>query len=320
MMEWLASYAHQVVSYLPAAQRDDTYAEIYDSLCEEYADWRQANPGGKENEFLDETKGHPMRYATQLASEDSAYLVGPRFYFSFLAALKGAATVVVIIFVVIGIVNALTSGQVASALLNTLWALPQALLWMGAAVLGVFVALEKSGETASWLDGWQSSDLVPADDHQTISRGETVLELVVASFALLWVLGLVEFPGMIRHDGVWANAWTINLPTLYWWILGASLVFDIVFALRRLRRAFWTSRLRLVKIINDITWIALLAYAAVQPELLSVEHVSASEFLPLVENAVKGTLLVVIAIIVWDAFVHVGRWRQQARSANRPAE
>lgn len=306
-MELLSSYAHQVVSYLPPAQRDDTYAEVYDSLCEEFADWRENSASGDQEDFLNETKEHPMRYATRLAAEETAYLIGPRFYFSFLAALKTALTVVAVFFVVVAVVNALASGQVFAAVVNTLVALPEAMLWVGAAVLGVFVALEKSGENASWLEHWQASDLLAVDEHQTISRGETVFELVVASFVLLWVLGRFELPGMIRHDGVWAEALTVNLPLMYWWVLGLVLVFDIVFALHLLRRTLWTTRLRLVKIGNNLVWIALLAYAVVQPALLTVEHPSAGEFMPLVHNAARGFLMVTMALTAWDLLSHVRR-------------
>ena len=108
MMELLKAYARQVVSYHPAKQRDELFAEIYDSLCEEYSDRRAAEPDLSEAGFLNRFKSHPMRYATELASDGTAYLVGPQFYFSFLSALKIAAAMVVVFHVVIAAVGVFT--------------------------------------------------------------------------------------------------------------------------------------------------------------------------------------------------------------------
>ena len=75
-MDVLKTYAHQVVSNHPVKDRDDMFAELYDSLCEEFADWQTEHPEGSEADFLSETKPHPLRYATQLAGAASAVLVG----------------------------------------------------------------------------------------------------------------------------------------------------------------------------------------------------------------------------------------------------
>ena len=146
MMDMLKAYAHEVVSYHPSAQRDDLFAEIYDELCESYSDAKSESPSLSEAEFLDRTKEHPMRFATRLAAADSAYLVGPQFYFSFLQALRIALSLVFVFHVVVGAVTALAGGNVWSSFWRSMASVPESLLWVGACVLGVFVALEKSGE------------------------------------------------------------------------------------------------------------------------------------------------------------------------------
>ena len=90
-MELLKSYAHQVASYHPAKDRDELFAEVYDELCEEFADWSASHPGGDEVAFLNANRQHPMRHATHLAGEHQNYLIGPQFYYSFIEALKAAA-------------------------------------------------------------------------------------------------------------------------------------------------------------------------------------------------------------------------------------
>jgi hypothetical protein len=312
-MDVLKAYAHQVVSYHPAKARDDLFAEIYDELCEEFSDWKAAHPGGDEAAFIDAEKQHPMRFATRLAAEGSAYLVGPQFYFSFISALKIGATITSMVFLVLGVISAIASGDYPWSFLRVLSGIPQALLWVGACILGVFIALEKSGERANWLDDWSASDLKPLDSHQQISRGETLFDLGISILALLWVLDIVNLPATIRVDGSWSGDWVLQLPGWFWIAAGALLVFDIAYSLLRLTRNLWTAPLRLASVVTNVLWISLLGYAIAQPQLVAIagdmpEQVT--NLLPIVDRAVSGVLLVICAIVAWDTVTHVWRLRR----------
>ena len=123
-MDVLKSYAHQVVSYHPEKARDDLYAEVYDELCEEFRDWQEMNPGKSEADFLDANREHPMKYATRLAAEDSAYLIGPQFYFSFLSTLKIGAALTGGFYLILATVYASISGQYLGSFIRVLSGLP----------------------------------------------------------------------------------------------------------------------------------------------------------------------------------------------------
>jgi len=320
MMDMLKAYAHQVVSYHPAAQRDEEFAEIYDSLCEEYADQKSENPDLGEQAFLNACKPHPMKYATQLAADDSAYLVGPQFYFSFLSSLKIALSIVVVFHIVIAVVTALASGHLWASFWNAVSAIPESMLWVGAAVLGVFVALEKSGEKATWLDKWDASELRGIEDHQLISRGEIAFELVFSSFALLWILDIVQLPVMVRHDGAWIRDWAVSLPDWVWPLAGLLLVIDIVFSVYRLTRTLWTRNMRLITVVTQVLWIALLAFVASQSGFLSTQNEEAAQLLPIFENVIRGSLMVAIIIIAWDTLGHVRRLLRSGGFAEQVGE
>lgn len=312
-MDVLKSYAHQVVSYHPEKARDDLFAEIYDELCEEFADWQEQNPGRSETDFLDANREHPMKFATRLAAEDSAYLVGPQFYFSFLSALKIGATLVAGFYLFLATLNALAAGLDLGAFLRVLASIPITLLWVSAAILGVFIALEKSGERASWLDDWSAADLKPVEEHKQISRGETLFDLGVAVLALLWLVDIIHIPVIIDAEGRLFDDGLINLPDWFWIAAGVLLVFDIVYALFRLTRSLWTRQLRLASIASNVLWFALLGFAITQPELLSlpVEPTEAQQdFLLIINRVIKGSLAVVCAILVWDTVTHLWRLRR----------
>ncbi|MFC1688622.1 hypothetical protein ACFL07_03055 [Pseudomonadota bacterium] len=312
-MNVLKSYAHQVVSYHPEKARDDLFAEIYDELCEEFKDWQEMNPGKSEADFLDETKEHPMKYATRLAAEGSAYLIGPQLYFSFISALKIGATLTGLFYLAMAAIYASASGLHLGTFIRVLSGFPLSLLWVSAAILGVFVALEKSGERASWLDKWSAADLEDIDDNKPMSRGNTLFDLGIAVLALLWLVDIIQVPAFIDLANDSVSYWLIDLPDWFWIAVGIMLVFDIAHALFRLTRNFWSPRLRLTTIASNLVWIALLGFAIVQPELLDIQGEPANlsqDLLQMAEKAIRGVLGFVCALLAWDTVIHVWRlWR-----------
>jgi len=311
-MDVLKSYAHQVVSYHPEKARDDLFAEIYDELCEEFKDWQEMNPGKSEANFLDANREHPMKYATRLAAEDSAYLVGPQFYFSFLSALKIGAAITAGFYLVLATIYASISGFSIGTFLRVLSGIPLTLLWVSASILGVFVALERSGERASWLDKWSAADLEPIDDNKQMSRGHTLFDLGIAVVALLWLVDIIQIPAIIDLDAGTTSYWLTDLPDWFWTAAGVMLVFDIAHALFRLTRNFWSPRLRLTTIASNLIWIGLLGFAIVQPDLLSIQAEPANlsqDVLQISNKAIRGSLGVVCAILAWDTVTHI--WRMK---------
>jgi len=312
-MDLLKSYAHQVVSYHPEKARDDLFAEIYDELCEEFKDWQEMNPGKSEVNFLDANREHPMKYATRLAAEDSAYLVGPQFYFSFLSALKIGATLTGGFYLALAAIYASVSGLHLGTFLRVLSGFPLTLLWVSAAILGVFVALEKSGERASWLDKWSAADLGQIDDHKPMSRGNTLIDLGIAVLALLWLVDIIQVPAFIDLDGNSISYWLIDLPDWFWIAVGVMLVFDIAYALFRLTRNFWSPRLRLTTIASTLLWIAVLGFAIVQPDFISIQGEPANlpqDVLQIAKKAIRGVLGFVCALLAWDTLIHIWRMRR----------
>lgn len=309
-MDLLKTYAHKVVSYLPAKQRDETFAEIYDELCEEYGDRLLQEPNLSQAEFLNATKMHPAKFATQLAESNSGYLIGPRFYFSFLSALRIAGSIVVVTYLILGIVAAMISGHYWSAIWGTLSDIPGTLLWVFAVILGIFVALERSGESATWLDNWDAGKMRPEDSHQQISQGNALFDLGISTVALLWIFEVVPFPGAVRHDGVWITDWLLGVPDWFWVALVIMFVFDIAFCLVRLSRTLWTTKLRLTTIVTNIIWIVLAGFAVAQPGLLTSASDAVPDLVPMLNNAVRGGLIVICLIIGWDTVSHLLQLRR----------
>jgi hypothetical protein len=311
-MDVLKSYAHQVASYHPQKARDELFAEIYDDLCEEYADWRRNRANGTPVEFLDERREHPMRQAARLAGEGQNYLVGPQFYYPFIAALKMAATLTAALYLGLAILSALGSGNWWRSFLQMLLAWPHTLMWVCLAILGVFVALERSGERAAWLDRWKASDLPPLDSHQQVSRVEALFDIGIDVVGLLWITRVIELPTLFWHAGEPVVAWQLNLPVAVLVVAGCLFALDIVFSLWRLRRGFWTRRLRWTCIAGNAAWLAVLGWVLTYRPLLSLVSTADGDLeglSRLVNNALSGIVVVVMVVLAWDAVVHLWRLR-----------
>jgi len=111
-----------------------------------------------------------------------------------------------------------------------------------------------------------------------MSRGATLFDLGIALLALLWLVDIIHVPAVIDLDGNLMSDWLINLPDGFWIAAGVLLVFDIA-----------------------------------QPDLLSIQGEPTAvqqDFLQITNRAVKGSLAVVCAILVWDTLTHIWRLRR----------
>ncbi len=313
-MDLLKAYVYQVVSYHPEASREDMFAEIYDEIIEDYADKRLANPNLSEAEFLDTNKVHPMKYATQLAAESSAYLIGPQLYYSFISALKIGAVITIIVHVAMAAFSAMQSENVWGRFFSVFFSFQEALLWVGASIFGVFIILEKSGEKASWLDNWKASDLSLVDSCKKISRGETLFDFCISTIALLWIFKVIKIPIVVDANNAGIYDWVVQLPDWFWMLVVAMLIFDLCFCIVRLYRHLWTYRLRLITIVTNSIWIIILGYVAAQTLIIGAPAYEANAGVDLIKAiniGLKSILLVAILIIGWDTISHIRHIRKE---------
>lgn len=298
-MDLIKAYANKVASYLPAKQRASMRDEIYADLADEFDDY-SATP----EDFLAD-KPHPMKYAAALAEPNQAYLIGPQFYFSYVETLKGAAAIVSIIFIGLGLLEVGTSGELIAPLLSASFSLLQALIWTTAAITGIFIALERSGERASWLDNWQTDSLTHWQSAQTISRTTIAFELGMSLILLAWLMGLFQFPTFIWHEGQRIEDWQLLINDGLRWAFIALLIVDVVQALWQLFEPVWSSAKRWVRIGFNGLWILALLFAWAQPDKIQLmisplpDNLASLE--ALFNQLLNWGLLGAAALVLWDS-------------------
>lgn len=298
-MDLIQAYANKVSSYLPAKQRASTRDEIYADLADEFDD-ANATP----EDFLAD-KPHPMKYAAALAEPNQAYLIGPQFYFSYVETLKGAAAIVSIIFIGLGLLEVGTSGLLITPLIGAALGLLQALVWTTAAITGVFIALERSGERASWLDNWQTSSLKQWLSNHTISRTTIAFELGMSLILLAWLMGIFQFPTFVWHDGQRIDDWQLMISNSLRWAFIALLVVDVTQAIWQFSEPVWSLAKRWLRIGFNALWILALLFAWAQPDKIQLVMTDMPENLvslqALFNQLLNWGLLGAAALMVWDS-------------------
>lgn len=303
-MDLIRAYADKVAGYLPRKMRQETADELYDSLCEQFADSEQPDTEAAVIDFIQQ-QPHPIRMATRLGQNESLYLIGPGFYLSFIEGIKIAALVAAVIHVAVFALSVWAGEGLLQAFVQALMGYPGTLLNAVVIIGLVFVVLERSGGRADWLDKWNPRDLKAHAGYARISKPETLFELNISAIVLLWITGAIELPGIIRIDGTWLAELITNVPD---WLIAALvvlLVSDIVMAVAKLARGVWLPSLRALNLVSDVLWIGVLVVilqidplitAASVPEGLRVEDILVG-----VNTGFDIGLIIAIVITGWDA-------------------
>ena len=313
-MELIRAYSDKVAGYLPNSIRQDTADELYDSLCEQYEESQDEYPD--EAKFL-QSRPHPIKMATRLSESESLYLIGPAFYLSFIEAIKLAAIVVGAIHVGLFALAVWSSGTVMQAFLQTAAKFPSAYLNVLLIIGLFFVVIEKAGERADWLDKWNVKDLQKEVGKEKISRFETLFELNVSAISFMWLLGIIQLPPAVIHDGVWLTNLTAQIPELLVTMIVGVLAVDILVSVYKLIRGVWSKRQRVTAIALDALWIGFLLVLIDIDPLVTQEALSSAppvdNVLQVINNAIDVSLGVAVLIVGWDAISHLQRLLKNAK-------
>lgn len=291
-MDLIKAYAHQVAGYLPAKEREEVTLEVYDELNADYETQTQQNPELTVESFLN-SKSHPMKLATQLSDEKHTHLIGPMFYFSFIETLKLVLGLIIIFHYALAALISLTTGDWIKVFIQTTFQLPGTLLMVTAIVMGIFIAIERSGGAADWLNDWNVKKLKPVTDLNRASRLGAATQFATSCFFILLISGLL--PGLADTLTPELNVIDLQLPLAFVTVLLTLLVIDAILAAIRFVQDYWSRRQRIATIAVNILWIVTMAV------LWQLKPWYANDLPMFVLNIMTGIPLVIIAFALWDS-------------------
>lgn len=296
-MDYIALYCQQVGECLPKAEREATLADLYEELQSQFEE-----EGGDEQAFI-ARQPEPLERARSYCDADALTLIGPRYYLSFMQALKVITSILVVLHLVLAGVAIINGENPIGAGIRQAFTFAGNWLLTSAVVIWIVASLEKHDKPIDWLMS-SFSRSSPSRPGIQIDRGDAFFDLIMSILVLLAVTGGLQLPLLIAEDGTWLTGWEYNLPAIFWMGLIPLLLCDIALAAAKLWFRYWNLTLQIIGLTLNLVWIAVLAYVAEREPLLLLTDANlvSEQILAGVNTALPYVFYSVIAVLIWDCY------------------
>ena len=317
-MNLIDIYIQEVTRRLPKKSRDDIALElrstIEDMLPENYAE--------KEVKEVLKNLGNPASLASEY-SDRPMYLIGPRYFDTYMTLLKIVLPIVAILaFLVIIMENINTySGEedIVNGIINVIILILGHVIWgmISAAmetffwITLVFAILErkdssrsKSPLTPSWTE-WTPDDLksIPLiTKEKKISTGDIFGSLLwIAIFISVYfnaghLLGVYEkVQGKIELITLTFNQEVLHS---YWLIVIVALIIEIAFVFYKLILRQWTSKLAIMNTVRNIVSTLVFIIVISNDQLINEKYYKYLEELMQLQFELKYSFIIIL-IVLW---------------------
>lgn len=300
-MDLIERYLQAVKGYLPADQQDDIAAELKDGLLSQVED-REAGLGRKmtadELTALIKQSGHPMLVASRYLPQQ--YLISPGMYPFWWASMRIMLLVVGLVYVLLAGISMFTNAWPIQSLIHSLIHATngffETALFYAAVVTLVFWLFERNQVRFGFLDCWNPAKLAAVQPRQTISRVESLFEIVAGVLFVLWWIGVISFATQFSHHGkpvpfAMSSAWE---P--YWWPILVLGVGEIGLAVVNLVSPYWRWDRLMLRILFNVISIGI-AWLLFQEQTLIVVADNAVEIArQVLLNKLMHGLLAILAL------------------------
>jgi hypothetical protein len=221
-VDLLERYLQAVKPLLPRKAQEDILRELSENIrCQ--MEEREASLGrpltDAEQEEVIKQHGHPVVVAARY--RQSQYLIGPAVFPFYWLTLRIAAAGALIVRLVVEVVMALLSPDPAHAILPALLAVSSVLIPVFFWVTAAFAAFEicSSFLTVNWKQGWSPRSLPVIGTQLSVSRTESVAQIIFGSAAIIWWQAVPNAPFLLLGPAASVIAPGPIWTTLHWPIL-----------------------------------------------------------------------------------------------------
>lgn len=280
MSNYIDRYVAAAVDDFPGSDNAATTREVRAAL-EDIVEARIAEGMTQEDaeRAAVEELGDPKVFAEQFRQEPR-YLIGPRLFRPWWMAMKIALSVVIPLFIALGVIDFATSddvdgydlfGQVLGGVFD---GVVQASFW----VTLTFVIIQLTGGTSSLVDDEEEWS---ADDLPTVTRGRqiTISEVIANVVALIGASYLaVRFQsdhlgalGLNKVYDLPEDILVFNPEISSWWAVAffALLGLTLLVSIWSFARGYWTRNVLTVNLIENGLWLAFFALLSTQPNIIN---------------------------------------------------
>jgi hypothetical protein len=313
-MELIERYIREVERRLPKGLRNDVTKELR-SLLQDAVDARSAAEGRDAGDEVIEDVlrefGPPASMARSYLPS-SQFLIGPRFYRSYILTLKVSISVIAAI-VLLGVIfflhrASLTHAQFLTVLLRTIGRFPLTAMTTLGIITFVYAlieryATEETGQTEQVEEAWNPADLPPLEDPDRINRVSFILGTCIYVIFFLWFNFFPEYVGIFYHTS--KTGWGF-LPLLsdefkpHLYRLDIFWALSCIFNYALLRAGRWQRWSRLCDFSLSLFAIYITYLMLTGPPILELDPywLAARDVSQSVREALEGVLLPVLMMIV----------------------
>jgi hypothetical protein len=322
-MSLIDRYIAEVGRHLPEKDRSDIQAEIR-TMVEDMVEEREEPAKAADEKAVTETLeqlGDPQLLASKY-SPPKRHLIGPEWYEGYIKVLQRVLFTAVPVFAAVTFILALTRdpldfvNAVGEAVGGAFNVGVQILFW----VTLVFVFLERSGETPDepqkpGARTWTVAQLPEMPRTRQISIAETVMNIAVDLFLLIWIL----LPLLMRSEELSTavpflhpNLWRFWLPVFF--VLTGLTVIHEVF---KLKIGNWTPGLTVTNVILALIWIIYIAALVITQDVINPDFLAmldrntgSSELREVVRWSIHISAAIIAGAYVWSAVNSIRLSRQ----------
>ena len=307
-MRLVESYLNEVARFLPENQRTLVLDELRDDILGEIegrAETFDRSPSNEDEEVVLTRFGHPLKIAGRY--QPQKYVIGPELYPAFIHTLKAMFGLVIFIQVIAALISAQTNGWQIGPL-ELLFSMLDKMLWVGAIVVLVFVAIEYSEERLNWYKGWKPRHLATSS-LGVINRGDVITNLFSEGFFLLWWNDVIRLP--LSYEGAGDEFFIKLSPVWDGYSMALNLVFGTAFLLHFyvLIRGIWSRGTLLAEMASNIALIGIAIGLLSQGILIEFSAIDEAGLGENTQTVVKTSIGVVAAVCIWDLWLAWSNFR-----------
>jgi uncharacterized membrane protein len=314
-MQMIDNYLNSLESYLPDELkkdiRDEFEASIYDQI-EERQEELNRDLTQKEQEQLLVKIGHPMQVAARYLPNQK--LIGESYFPAYKKSLKLAILILFSIKILLTLPSILTDGNVILSVFVMFWGLINTALWAFAYVTIIFYLMERFSFDVNYLYSFSAKDLQANSPKLSLSRIETVFELVILLLFIAWwnnifnwtILGNTTITIInVSMSSEWqAVFWSVNL------IVGL----DIAVCLYNIFKGSYTRLSLIFGSILNIASIVILIQISRFSNYVNFNDskkvdLNWEKIEPLINFSINILIVVIIAVNLWELYLSAKKLR-----------
>jgi hypothetical protein len=322
-MQMIDNYLNSLESYLPEEMKQDIRDEFEASIYEQFEERQEQlkrDLTQDEQEDLLVKIGHPMQIAARYLPNQK--LIGESYFPAYKRALKLAIMIVFTIKILLTLPTILSNGHIILSAFSLFWSLIDTTFWVFAYVTGIFYLMERFGFDSKYLYSFSPKDLRASNPKLSLSRVETVYEL----------LFLVLFLGWWNNMFSWAISESFTTTFMIvsmspewqavFWSVNIVIGLDVINCLYKLVSGSYNRITLIAGIILNVASVVILfqiskfsKFAAIA--ISDLAKLNWEKIEPIININVYIILTVILAISLWDIVSSVKKLRYFKASDQR---